>query len=246
MRLAGALAPIASNHDRSVNAMDWSYDAWPSGEPYEWAPAERGHSAHDAHDFHVDLGCGKLKKGRIGIDRYPAPGVNIVMDLDALAVYGLPEQVGDDTGLSDAIASASFPGERHRILSWGLPFPDNSIKSIISHHALEHIGGGFIALIDEVYRVLEPGGLFRAITPLFPSRTAVEDPDHVRYFMVGTWEMFCGRPEPGGHWAESFSVPYTKARFEKIDSIHSPPVPVHEMWGEHDAREIRVMLRAVK
>lgn len=220
--------------------MDWSYDAWPSGEPYDWGGAARGMGGYAQRDFHVDLGCGTVKKGRIGIDRYPAPGVNVVMDLNTGVVLGLPEVPGADAHYEDV------PLERKR----GLPFEDSSIESVISHHCLEHVGDGFIPLVDEVYRVLKPGGLFYAITPLFPSRTAVEDPDHRRFFMEGTWDAFCGHlgsaDNPTGCWCDSFSVPYTKARFTMLNKEFSPRVAPDQQWGEHDAREIRAAMEAVK
>lgn len=137
--------------------------------------------------------------------------------------------------------------------TWRLPFEDSSIESIISHHAFEHIGPGFIPLVDEIYRVLVPGGVLRAITPLFPSWNAVSDPDHKRYFMaspnqhgevVTTWDAFCGTPD--NCWSESFSVPYARARFEKVDADYSPPVAPDLAWTPWDARELRVALRAVK
>lgn len=196
---------------------DWSYDAWPSGEPYDWRPAARGTHPHDQLDFHVDLGCGRLKKGRIGVDRYPAPGVvDVLVDLN--------------TGQ--------------------LPFADDSIESIVSHHALEHIGDGFIALMDDCYRVLKPGGIFRIIVPLFPSWSAVSDPDHKRYFMADgdttTFDSFCGTPgdTPQNCWLASFSVPYTTARFERTAMDYTPRCEMEKWWTPEDARELRVTLRA--
>lgn len=217
--------------------MDWSYDAWPSGEPYDWHGASRGPSPYAATDFHVDLGCGRIKKARIGIDRYRAPGVNVVMDLNRLEVHGLAPEVG-----ADATAL------RSDLLTPGLPFEDSSIKSIITHHCLEHIGDGFIPLVDDIYRVLEPGGLLYAITPLFPSYSAVSDADHRRYFMEGTWDAFCGTPgdAPNQCWLGSFSVPYTKARFEKVHEDVTAPTAPHLQWTREDAREIRVALKAMK
>lgn len=250
--------------------MDWSYESWKSGEPYSWGGAARGDTVWDSTDYHVDLGCGTVKKGRIGIDRYAAPGVNIVMDLDTLAVHALaprpnadavelvegklrfhspdrPPSAGDpwlDYPTSDADLFDISHGMRK------LPFDDSSIESIISHHALEHIGEGFIPLMDEIYRVLKPDGLFYGITPLFPSYSAVQDPDHCRYFMVGTFDSFCGHlgdeNNPTGSWLDSFSVPYTKARFLKVHEDHTGPVPVEHQWTPHDVRELRVALKAVK
>lgn len=231
--------------------IDFSYDAWPSGAPYDWSPAVAGDNPFDNIDFHVDLGCGTLKKGRIGIDRHAAPGVNIVMDLDPLALLGLPTSPGEDATEGGNLRQLDTEliqvnGKYTRRGAGCLPFDTSSIQSIISHHALEHIGEGFIPLIDEVYRVLQPGGIFRAITPLFPSRTAVEDPDHCRYFMEGTWETFQGQPGPGGHWHEAFSVPYTQARFSIVDKQVTPVTG--DVWeqGDSGAREIRIAMRAVK
>lgn len=242
------------------NQMDWDYESWASGEPYEWGGAARGMSAWDSYDFHVDLGCGTVKKGRIGIDKFPAPGVNIVMDLDTLDVYGItPGPNGDAAHIcrNDEIIFQTpnqhagqhlwKPDDPVRFVTHrGLPFEDSSIKSIVSHHCLEHIGPGFLALIAEVYRVLEPDGIFRAITPLFPSRSAVDDPTHVRWFTESTWEFCCGKPGKGGHWMESFSVPYTTARFEKVDQDVTEMFPPHQRWTDVDAREIRVALKANK
>lgn len=216
----------------------WDYDSWASGAPYDWGQAVRGDSEYDNIDFHVDLGCGKLKKARIGIDRFPTPGVNICMDLDRMILFGASYGADRDVSPHACNDGNHVPG---------LPFEDDSIKSVVTHHFLEHVGDGFVHLIDEVHRVLEPGGIFRAITPLFPSRTAVEDPDHRRYFMEGTWETFCGAAN-GEHWHESFSHPYTSSRFEMLEQICTPPPLLREgeapdVWGVHGAREIRVALR---
>lgn len=226
----------------------WDYDLWPGRQHIGWGPgAHRGDNAYDNIDFHVDLGCGNRPKGRIGVDRFAAPGVAIVADLDnhfGGVAYSIADRPGED-------APALAERIEHRALHYGLPFSTSSIKSIISHHFFEHVGEGFLPLVDEIYRVLEPGGILRAITPLFPSTAAVEDPDHCRYFMAhdgagGTWDAFCGSPGTP-HWTESFSVPYTKARFEKVDQDLTPRIEdVAQWWGPHDQREVRVALKAMK
>lgn len=193
-----------------LDEMTYAYDQLASGEPYDWGGAARGSSPYDSLDFHVDLGCGRAKKGRFGIDRFYDEGVNLVQDLER---------------------------NPH------LPFADNSIKSIITHHFLEHLRDGFLPLMDECHRVLEPDGILRIIVPLFPSYAAVSDPDHKRYFCVETFDTFCGAPD-GSHWMESFSTPYTDCRFVKEDEDYTgrSPNPA-EWWMPGDSREMRVALR---
>jgi SAM-dependent methyltransferase len=214
----------------------FDYDLWPSRKDVDWGPgAARGDSEWDTIDFHVDLGCGTKCKARIGVDRYAAPGVAVIADLDCdsgARVYSIAARPGED---APKVAGG---------VTFGLPFGTSSIKSIVSHHFFEHVGDGFIALVDEMYRVLEPGGVLRAITPLFPSTAAVADPDHRRYFMASTWDSFCGTPDY--HWMEDFSVPYSAARFECADVDMTPRSPIEEWWGPRDYREIRVALKAVK
>lgn len=184
-------------------------------------------------DYHVDLGCGTIKKGRIGVDWYPSGQVDVIMDLNRV-------------GQIDALRHPADPKSSNT----RLPFDDSSIESIITHHCLEHIGDGFIPLIDEVYRVLQPDGIFYAITPLFPARNAVDDPTHCRYMTEETWRSFCGHlgdeNNPTGCWLDAFSVPYTKARFEMVEQHADPLSAPEKRWGPDDVREIRVVLKARK
>lgn len=226
----------------------WQYDQLPSRDTSDWSPAHRGDSPFDAIDFHLDIGCGTVPKARLGIDRFWAPGVDLLIDLEK----GLwPTQEPKTEEEKEAFHRtwsmfARFSWDDDEVAPIpGLPFPDDSIKSIITHHCLEHIRDGFIPLMDEMHRVLEPGGFLRIITPLFPSYSAVADPDHKRYFMEGVWETFCGTPE-GEHWMESFSVPYTKCRFEMVKEDRSAPTPPDKLWTPEDAREMRVTLRKWK
>lgn len=230
---------------------DWNYDAWLPADD-GWTHGLR-HDHEDEGDVHLDIGCGTTKKARIGIDRFAAPGVNVVMDLNSLHVYSICEKPNTDAPLPDRAIRHQQPqwlDDRPYAIARGLPFEDNSIESAISHHCLEHIGDGFIMLMDEVYRVLVPGGVFRVITPLFPSTAAVADPDHRRYFMDDTFDSFCGHSgsadNPTGCWLDSFSVPYTKSRFEITNKDVSPLTPHAERWGPTDVREIRVSLQAHK
>lgn len=251
---------------------DWSYDAWAPVDDANWGEGRHDHPTEQ--DCHVDLGCGKIKKGRIGIDLRPAAGVNVIMDLNSGSVFAAAAAPNRDAaerlddgwryrtpgraGYPDAYLdywcmplpqdawgkTGAMPYEILR----GLPFPDNSIKSIITHHCLEHVGAGFMPLMDDIYRVLEPEGTLRIIVPLFPSSSAVGDQDHCRYFMEDSFEAFCGTPgdAPNNCWLASFSVPYTRARFEMIDKDVTARCDPREHWTPADARELRVALKAKK
>lgn len=240
----------------------WEYDQLPSGEPYDWGGTNRGEKPWDNEDFHLDLGCGRVKKARIGIDHKYSPGVDLLIDLEELAPPGSYRDPGPEVEAafdrtyelfnSEAVRrdeEGGHPPGTHIALGF-LPFPDNSIESVISHHALEHIGPGFMRVMDEVHRILKPGGLFRIIVPAYPSHAAVADPTHVRYFCEGTWHTWTGTPD-GPKYTDGFAEPYATATFilEDLDMTGMPLIdgtPVVDMlklWGPDGAREFRVAYR---
>lgn len=228
----------------------WEYEQLESGEPYDWGGAARGDKPWDNVDFHLDIGCGRSKKGRLGIDHHPDEGVDMVMDLETLVVT-MDETRGEVGDLYHPTFRYGANDQPFGAIPGRLPFPDESIWSIISHHCLEHIDQGFVRLMDECHRVLIPGGLMRIVVPLFPSASAVSDPDHKRYFMDGTFETFCGNAD-GSHWMDSFSTPYTNCRFKMVDLDISPlpyldvgghrVVDVEKLWSSSYGREMRVGL----
>lgn len=85
-----------------------------------------------------------------------------------------------------------------------IPYADDSFDSVSAYDFLEHVprvlaargGTGtvfpFVRLMDEVWRVLLPGGLFYALTPAFPAMAAFTDPTHVNYISDETHAYFCG------------------------------------------------------
>jgi SAM-dependent methyltransferase len=209
----------------------WEYENLESGYPYNWNPATRGDHPDDNIDFHVDLGAGTLRKGRLTLDLRGNPDIQIDLNKLGWANQDRKYRIMPHT-----------PGT--------LPFLNDSIESMISHHCLEHIGDGFVNLIDECYRVLKPGGKFRIIVPLFPSFAAVDDVDHCRYFTIKSFECFVhDAPLDVPFWSEAFSSPYTKARFRLTHKDYTPPeqfttpsvITVDKLFEK--GREIRVTLQ---
>jgi hypothetical protein len=46
--------------------------------------------------------------------------------------------------------------------------------------------------MSEIHRVLKPNGMFYAVTPVYPSNEAFQDPTHVNFITDRTHEYFCG------------------------------------------------------
>jgi SAM-dependent methyltransferase len=191
----------------------WRYENLDSGHPYDWTPATRGDHPDDDYDFHLDLGAGKVPKGRLALDRHG--DVDIIFDLDSLELLGSRGPLTQNGN--------------------SLPFPDDSIESIITHHCLEHIGTGFMRLMDECYRVLVPGGVFRIIVPSFPTIVSVQDPDHCRNFCWETLDVFCHNAPPDvPFWSDDFAEPYTTARFQMGSKDMTPAESLGDIVTRYD------------
>ncbi|MFQ5863245.1 MAG: methyltransferase domain-containing protein [Candidatus Brocadiales bacterium] len=76
----------------------------------------------------------------------------------------------------------------------GLPFDDDSVDEVRAHHFLEHCHD-LIFVMNEICRVLRPGGRLVAIVPIVEVGTgAFRDPTHVRYFNKDSFLYFTGHP----------------------------------------------------
>ena len=90
-----------------------------------------------------------------------------------------------------------------------IPYPDGYFDSVSAYDFIEHVprvlptadGLGtrfpFVELMNEVWRVLVPGGLFYASTPAYPHAAAFQDPTHVNIITLETHKYFT-RPETLG------------------------------------------------
>jgi len=85
-----------------------------------------------------------------------------------------------------------------------IPYDDNMFSSVSAFDFIEHmprvlaIENGektifpFIRLMNEIWRVLVPGGRFYAVTPAYPQPEACVDPTHVNIITDRTHSYFCG------------------------------------------------------
>jgi len=73
------------------------------------------------------------------------------------------------------------------------PWADNSIEEVHFIHSLEHMGGDpkvFLKLMQELYRVLQPGGRVRVVAPHPRSEAFIGDPTHVRIVTPTVLQLF--------------------------------------------------------
>lgn len=71
-----------------------------------------------------------------------------------------------------------------------LPFEDNEVDEVKAHQILEHIGDGFIPLLQELYRVCKHGAIIDIICPHHLHENYYGDPTHKRPITVNTMNLF--------------------------------------------------------
>lgn len=90
----------------------------------------------------------------------------------------------------------------HNVEVYPWPLPDECATVAVASHLVEHInphGGGFIRFMDEVWRVLKPGGQFAIATPHGASPGYLQDPTHCNPCNEATWAYFDPlEPNTGG------------------------------------------------
>jgi SAM-dependent methyltransferase len=80
-----------------------------------------------------------------------------------------------------------------------IPFPHECFDFVTAHDFIEHIPrvvylphrrNCFIELMNEIYRVLRPDGLFLSFTPAYPRAEAFRDPTHVNIITEETFPLY--------------------------------------------------------
>lgn len=112
----------------------------------------------------------------------------------------------------------------------GLPFDDDKFDEIEIEHVLEHISGhlacrptdNFDFVMNEMHRVLKPGGLLRIETPYWHDEHAVESAGHVRFFNEFSFINYYQNPYGDVMGQKQFSKVVSYGIFETDRSANKP------------------------
>mgnify|MGYP003954879041 CR=1 FL=1 len=113
--------------------------------------------------------------------------------------------------------ASTNPDIVHNLNKFPYPFESSSVDKIIMDNTLEHLQD-IIAVMEELYRIVKPGGSVKIITPYFRSVWAIIDPTHLHYFTTNSFAYYdanhiiCKRYQ------------YTHARFNTIKIVFNEPI----------------------
>jgi SAM-dependent methyltransferase len=123
----------------------------------------------------LDLGCGPVIRNPYGAE----------------IAYGI-DLVGEESSFLKLADLNTMP----------IPFNSDSFDFVTAFDFLEHVPRliyskdqrlhPFINLMNEIHRVLVPGGIFLAHTPAYPKQEAFQDPTHVNFISENTVQYFAG------------------------------------------------------
>ena len=81
----------------------------------------------------------------------------------------------------------------HDVNEYPWPLPDECVLVAIASHLVEHIpphNFGFVNFMNEVWRIMKPGGEFAIVTPHGFSSGYLQDPTHCNPCNEATWAYF--------------------------------------------------------
>ena len=77
----------------------------------------------------------------------------------------------------------------HDLNEFPYPLADDQFDEVICEHVLEHLND-LIKVMEELHRVVMPGGLIRIYAPYFTSIHQFRDPTHRIFFSAHTFDYF--------------------------------------------------------
>ena len=95
------------------------------------------------------------------------------------------------------------------------PWADNTFDEVIAKAVLEHLVPDLVQSLNEIWRILKPGGLVTIKLPHWRSDIAYQDPTHRWFFSLLSFEQFDLRTKRGKAYAH-----YTKFHWHIVTQPH--------------------------
>jgi len=131
------------------------------------------------------------------------------------------------------INSLSNPDVVQDLNVFPYPFSDDEFDEIIAEHVVEHLND-FFATLQELHRIIKPGGKITIITPHYSSLYSWTDPTHKTHLSSFSLD-FWGH----GYYSQAkfktsvkVSFPYTWRRFG-IEKWVNSSEKARSMWERH-------------
>ncbi len=164
---------------------------------------------------HLDLGCG-LKP------RNP---------YHAQTTYGC-----DVREINVGVEELGFVYQKVNLVMEPIPYPDSFFDSVSAYDFLEHVprqlvlpdgkmSNPFVNLMNEIHRVLVPGGRLLALTPAFPHVSAFTDPTHVNFITADTHQYFVGHQRSGAMYGFTGAFDVIQVRREATENAYKLDQP---------------------
>ena len=157
----------------------------------------------------TELWTGKIY-ARDGFTRTNVLGATVALDIGC-GNRRLPGARGVD------ILSLPAVDVVHDLARFPWPFADSSIDLVLANHFLEH-SEDVVRTMEEVYRILSPGGRFVIQVPYFRSVDAINDPTHRRFFSSQSLDYFI-------EGSKLFDYHYANACFARRGFCYGWPHP---------------------
>ncbi len=170
--------------------------------------------------YHLDLGCGSMARNPYSRD--------ILIGCD---IVELPQ----------AEVKKNFEFRQVDLTKNELPFDAGSFDSVSAFDFIEHVPrqgfdsngktfSPFINLMNEIHRILKPGGVFLASTPAYPSQEVFQDPTHVNFITEKTHEYFCGEYPYASRYGFTGAFDVIRVEWEPQKNIYDTKSGVVHKW----------------
>jgi len=141
----------------------------------------------------IDIGCGANKiPSFVGVDIRPLPGVDIVADLEKYP-WPIPSEVASLVSCSHVLEHINPTKVDSRLIGLAKLLVDKKVlsqKDINKYCGEFDFESSFIRFMDEVWRILKPGGEFMFMVPYAGTIGYYQDPTHINNITEATIYYF--------------------------------------------------------